>query len=113
MQKYGDGKIHDIAEQYGTKGSDGKGFFRSPDMDKPASIPVTAGKNTAKTTQKDAFSGRASAITRLEGRLEFPEKIETRDITIKGMITNCALRASSAEIKARAAKQTRTATPTT
>ncbi len=35
------------------------GFFNSPDMFAPAIIPVAAGKNTAKTVQKDMPGGDA------------------------------------------------------
>ena len=42
-------------------GRDLAGFFRSPERPSPASIPVTAGKKTAKTTQKAALGGMVTS----------------------------------------------------
>jgi len=38
-------------------GRERAGSLRSPDIAKPARIPVTAGKNTANTTQKGSVAG--------------------------------------------------------
>ena len=67
------------------RGMDFPGSFRSPDIPTPARIPVTAGKNTAKTGQKPSAGGTdaASGVASADGAP--PQKSETSDATIAAL----------------------------
>lgn len=79
-------------------GSDLEGFSKSPDMDIPASIPVTAGKKTANTAQKET-RGRSAASEILNPPAGIPpKKKETREANIMMKIKSCAFKATSADI---------------
>ena len=72
------------------RGRDFAGFFRSPDIAIPASIPVTAGKNTANTVQKGTFNTAVvSLLETTDSTLEgSPIKKEISDAKINRKINN-------------------------
>ena len=69
-------------------GIDFFGSFKSPDIETPASKPVTAGKNTANST----IQGTALDAVSISGSAGLnsclPKKIETSESTITARITN-------------------------
>ena len=71
------------------------GSRRSPDMAAPASMPVTAGKNIAKTTQNGAFSNVPHVVSSAGPSL-FPIKKEKSDITIRNIMRYCTFIATLA-----------------
>ena len=79
----------------------------------PAMIPVTAGKNTANTTQK--FSRGTSArgtVTISGGPTELPRKNEMSDTPIAPMMKYWARMAARADFRASAATSTVVRSPT-
>ena len=79
------------------RGLDLPGSFRSPDIPTPESIPVTAGKNTAKTGQKSTAGGTDAASGAASADGAPPQKSETSDATIAAITKYWLLSARSAE----------------
>ncbi len=77
-------------------GSERPGFLRLPERAIPASMPVTAGKKTAKTTQNDSFSGTMATGAKPSAGAD-PAKNEINDSAIAAMIRNWVLSARSAD----------------
>ena len=74
------------------------GSLTSPDIAAPASIPVTAGKNIAKTTQNGAFV-KFPQSTIFVSVPPFPMKKEISEPTIIAIITNWIFIATFALIR--------------
>ena len=82
-------------------GMEREGSLRSPDMLTPAIIPVTAGKNRAKTDQKGAGSVRADPhISISEDSRGLPKKKETSEKTIAAMMKYWVRTAKLADLTA-------------
>ena len=64
------------------------GSFKLPDIERPASIPVTAGKKTAKTFQKDSL-GKSETLETIGVNSNIPKKKEANDNKIKTNIAVC------------------------
>ncbi len=80
------------------------GSLRSPDILIPAIIPVTAGKNTAKTTQNPSeWRSAAPHISMLVSSMGLPNIKDNNDSAIPIMIKYWALMATWAETIARMA----------
>ncbi len=78
-------------------------------MEMPASIPVTAGKNTANTIQKPL--GASSAGTGVSAGSGEPSRKEPSEATITAKISSCVRSASSVERKASRVSTTSAASP--
>ena len=71
------------------------GFARSPERPTPASTPVTAGKNTAKTTQKPPSSQAPWTGTCAGPDRSAPRTSPSSDKTMSPMMGSCSLSAST------------------
>ena len=88
-------------------GRDLSGFLRFPDIDKPASIPVTAGKKIAKTFQKPTLLLSLNSTCEKLSRLEcFPIKKEIKEARIRLKTRSCIFNAKSAELYAKKSENT-------
>ncbi|MEM6789927.1 MAG: hypothetical protein AAF715_20575 [Myxococcota bacterium] len=98
------------------RGIERRASLRSPLMPTPAMIPVTAGKNTAKTRAKGSPSVTHQSIWRAASAKgtsgSQPPKNETRDAAIATMTTYCTLIARSALLSETAVSTNSTAEDT-
>ena len=69
-------------------GMDFFGSFRSPDIETPASKPVTAGKKMPKSTMNGTACGIAAAGSADGAKLWLPKKIDSSDRTIAARMKN-------------------------
>src|SRR5680860_278847 len=95
------------------RGMDFEGFFRSPDIFIPDIIPVTAGKNTAKTTQKSSeLRSAAPHISMVVSSMGPPKNRDSKDSTIPNMMKYWARIATLADMVAKVATPTVVTRPT-
>ena len=79
------------------RGIDFAGSFRSPDIPTPERIPVTAGKNTARTCQKPGGSTGAAAAAASGACSGEPQKNDTSEKAIAAMTTYWLFSATDAD----------------